>query len=121
MIAPRRSLLSRDNIHVFILKPYPEAVCPGVDPADDLIGEKQAPADLHRYDVMRPAVTGAVANSDDLIFGPPFIARTFALIGHRAPPARPIANGFPVRHMRSPPRFASRRQSDDRPRVYFRC
>src|SRR3546814_17290851 len=70
---------------------------------------------------MRPAVTGAVANSDDLIFGPPFIARTFALIGHRAPAARPIANGFPVRHMRSPPRFASRRTSDDCPRVYVSC
>src|SRR3546814_9641970 len=96
-----------------MLKPSPEAGYPGAAPADDLIGEKQPPADLHRYDMMRPAVTGAVANSDDLIFGPPFIARTFALIGHRAPPARPIANGFPVRHMRSPPRIASRRQRSE--------
>src|SRR3546814_18286328 len=69
IIAPRRALLPRDDIHFFILKSYPEAVCPGADPADDLIGERQTPADLHRYDVMRPAVTGAVANSDDLIFG----------------------------------------------------
>ena len=69
VIAPRRTLLPGDHINLLILKPHPEAMRPRVDPVDDLIGEKQALAHLHRGDMMGPAITGTFADGDNLIVG----------------------------------------------------